>query len=73
LRSCCVTRTLNTAPTDPEIIATRTTRAKSQRISVTVSKKTHVESKKIDVRTKNKPSKKVVDSKSEKIAVTVFI
>jgi hypothetical protein len=37
------------------IIATRTTRAKSQRIAVTVSKNTHAESKKIDVRTKNKP------------------
>jgi hypothetical protein len=63
----------HTAPADPEIIATRTTRAKSQRIAATVSKNTHAESKKIDVKTKNKPNKKVVDSKSKKIAVTVFI
>jgi hypothetical protein len=50
-----VTRTLNTAPAVPEIIATRTARAKSQRTTVTVSETTHAESNKIDVRTKNKP------------------
>jgi hypothetical protein len=61
------------APADPEIIATRTTRAKSQRIAVKVSKNTHAESKKTDMKTKNKPNKKVVDSKSKKIAITVFI
>jgi helix-turn-helix protein len=64
---------LHTAPADPEIIAIRTTRAKSKRIAVTVSKNEHAESKKIDVKTKNKPNKKVADSKSKKIAVTVFI
>jgi hypothetical protein len=39
----------------------------------TTTKNTHAESKKIDVKTKNKPNKKVADSKSKKIAVTVFI
>jgi hypothetical protein len=34
---------------------------------------THAESKQIDVKTKNKPNKKFADSKSKKIAVTVFI
>jgi hypothetical protein len=64
---------LHIAPAVPEIIATRTTRAKSQRIAVTVSENTHAESKKIDMKTKNKPNKRVKDSKSKKIAVTVFI
>ena len=36
-----VTRTLNTAPTAPEIIAAKTEYAKSQRIAVTRSKKEH--------------------------------
>jgi hypothetical protein len=36
-----VTRTLNTAPTAHEIIATKTEYAKSQRIAVTRSKKEH--------------------------------
>jgi hypothetical protein len=53
--SCCVTRTLNTTPTAPEIIATKTKYAKSQRIAVTKSKNKH------DVNT-------VVDSKSRRIA-----
>jgi hypothetical protein len=39
----------------------------------TTTKNMHAESKKIDVKTKNKPNKKVADSKSKKIAVTVFI
>jgi hypothetical protein len=39
----------------------------------TTTKNTHAESKKIDVKTKNKPDKKVADSKSKKIAVTVII
>jgi hypothetical protein len=39
----------------------------------TTTKNTHAESKKIDVKTKNKPNKKLADSKSKKIAVTVFI
>ena len=39
----------------------------------TTTQNTHAESKKIDVKTKNEPNKKVVDSKSKKIAVTVFI
>jgi hypothetical protein len=55
LRSCCESRMLNNGPADPEIIATRTTRAKSQRTAVTVFKNTHAESKKINVRTENKP------------------
>ena len=65
--SCCASRTLTNAPTDLEIIAARTARAKSQRTAVTVSENTHAESK------KNKPSKKAVDSKFKKIALTVFI
>jgi hypothetical protein len=39
----------------------------------TTTQNTHAESKKIDVKTKNEPNKKVADSKSKKIAVTVFI
>ena len=39
----------------------------------TTTQNTHSESKKIDVKTKNEPNKKVADSKSKKIAVTVFI
>jgi hypothetical protein len=55
LRSCCTSGTLTNAPADPEIIATRTARAKSKRTTVTVSETAHVESNKIDVRTKNTP------------------
>jgi hypothetical protein len=39
----------------------------------TNTENTHAQSKKIDVKTKNKPDKRVADSKSKKIAVTVFI
>jgi hypothetical protein len=38
-----VTRTLNTAPAVPEIIATKTKHTKSQRIAVTKSKKKQVQ------------------------------
>jgi hypothetical protein len=55
--SCCVTRTLNTAPAVPEIIATKTNYAKSQRIAVTKSKKKHEQS--------------IVNSKSKRIAPQV--
>ena len=54
-----MTRTLNTAPTAPEIIAAKTEYAKSQRIAVTKSKKEHDHS--------------VVDSKFKRIATRVFI
>ena len=54
-----MTRTLNTAPTAPEIIAAKTKYAKSQRIAVTRSKKEHDHS--------------VVDSKFKLIATRVFI
>ena len=39
----------------------------------TTTQNTHAKSKKIDVKIKNAPNKKVADSKSKKIAVTVFI
>jgi hypothetical protein len=45
LRSRGVTRTLNIAPTAPEIIAAKTKYAKPQRIAVKRSKKEHVNSK----------------------------
>ena len=57
MRNRCVTRTLNTAPADPEIIATRTTHAKSKRTAVTVSRTTNAESKETDARTTNKPGR----------------
>jgi hypothetical protein len=50
----------NTALADPEIIATKNTHAKSQKIAVEVSKNKH------DV-------KVVMNSKSKKIAIQVFI
>jgi hypothetical protein len=59
LRSRGVTRTLNIAPTAPEIIAAKTEYAKSQRIAVTKSKKEHDQS--------------VVNSKFKRIATWVFI
>ena len=59
MRSCCVTRKLNTAPTVPEIIAATTEYAKSQRIAVTRSKKEHDQS--------------VVNSKFKRIATQVLI
>ena len=58
--SCCVTRTLNTAPAVPEIIVTKTKHAKSQRIAVTESKNKH------DVEI-------IVNSKSKRIATQVSI
>ena len=39
----------------------------------TTTQNTHAESKRIGVKIKNVPNKKVADSKSKKIAVTVFI
>jgi hypothetical protein len=54
-----VTRTLNTAPTAPEIIAAKTKYAKSQRIAVTRSKKKH--------------DRSVVNSKFKRIATQVSI
>jgi hypothetical protein len=39
----------------------------------TTTQNTHAKSKKIDVKIKNAPNKKVADSKSKKVAVTVFI
>jgi hypothetical protein len=59
LRSCCVTRTLNTAPTAPAIIAAKTKHAKSQKIAMTRSKKKHDQS--------------VVNSKFKRIATQVSI
>ena len=59
LRSRCVTRTLNTAPTAPEIIAAKTKHAESQRIAVTKSKTKHDQS--------------VVNSKFKRIAKQVSI
>jgi hypothetical protein len=60
LRNCRGSRTLTNDPADPEIIATRTTRAKSKRIDVAKSKDKH------DVDT-------VVYSKSKRIATTGII
>jgi hypothetical protein len=59
LRSRGVTRTLNPAPTAPEIIAAKTKHANSQKIAVTKSKKKHDQS--------------VVNSKFKRIATQVSI
>jgi hypothetical protein len=60
LRSCRGSRTLNTAPADPEIIAIKTKHAKSKRIAVTESKNKHD----VDI---------VVYSKFKRIAIQVSV